>query len=96
MLIATFCLVIKDLFTAVEEKNGGKLTPDQISRVSLKLGEVLGDPGSHEVIQNEKGQVRSILFLFLSYHPSISYIVSDVNSCRLRLLAPERRRPSDN
>ncbi|KAF9648982.1 hypothetical protein BDM02DRAFT_3269018 [Thelephora ganbajun] len=49
--------LIKDLFAAVEEKNGGKLTPDQVTRVSLKLGEMLGDPDSHEVTQNEKGQL---------------------------------------
>jgi hypothetical protein len=55
--------VIKNLFAAVEEKNGRKLTPDQISRISLKLGEMLGNPVSHEVAQNEKGQVRSILFV---------------------------------
>jgi len=64
-LIATFCTVIKDLFAAVEEKNGGKLTPDQVSRVSLKLGEMLGNPDSHEVAQNEKGQVRHISFFHL-------------------------------
>ena len=56
-----FPAVIKDLFVAVEEKNGGKLTPDQLSRVSLKLGEMLGNPDSHEVTQNEKGQVRRLL-----------------------------------
>ena len=79
MLIITFCTVtvIKDLFTAVEEKNGGKLTPDQVSRVSLKLGEMLGNPDSHEVIQNEKGQVRRVLSL--SPHPSVSRIVSDTH-----------------
>ena len=54
--------MIKDLFAAVEEKNGGKLTPDQISRISLKLGAMLGDPDSHEVTQNENGQVCRILF----------------------------------
>ena len=57
-----FHAVIKDLFAAVEEKNGGKLTPDQLSRVSLKLGAMLGSPDSHEVTQNEKGQVRHALF----------------------------------
>ena len=46
---------------AVEEKNGGKLTSDQVSRISLKLGEMLGNPDSHEVTQDEKGQVRRIL-----------------------------------
>ena len=61
--------MIKDLFEAVEEKNGGKLTPDQITRVSLKLGEMLGDPDSHEVTQNEQGQVRRILFLFYLLPP---------------------------
>lgn len=49
--------LVKGLFAAMEEKNGGKLTPDQISRVSLKLGEMLGNPDSHEVTQNEKGQI---------------------------------------
>ena len=76
-LIAVFCTVIKDLFAAVEEKNGGKLTPDQISRISLKLGEMLGDPDSHEVAQNDKGQVRHVSFL--SSQPPVSYTVSDVN-----------------
>lgn len=58
-----FSAVIKDLFVAVEEKNGGKLTPDQVSRISVKLGEMLGNPGSHEVTQNEKGQVRRFFLL---------------------------------
>ncbi|KAF9789881.1 hypothetical protein BJ322DRAFT_1044706 [Thelephora terrestris] len=49
--------LVKDLYAAVEEKNGGKLTPDQISRISLKLGQLLGNPESHEVTQNEKGQI---------------------------------------
>ena len=66
-LIVTFYAVIKDLFSAVEEKNGGKLTPDQLSRVSLKLGAMLGSPDSHEVAQNEKGQVRSVLFAHLCH-----------------------------
>jgi hypothetical protein len=61
VLTTAFHTVIKDLFAAVEEKNGGKLTSDQVSRVSLKLGEMLGNPDSHEVIQNEKGQVRHVL-----------------------------------
>lgn len=65
---------MKDLFAAVEEKNGGKLTPDQITRVSLKLGEMLGNPDSHEVTQNEKGQVRRVSFCL-----SALCIVSDVN-----------------
>ena len=60
--------VVKDLFAAVEEKNGGKLTPDQISRISLKLGEMLGDAGSKEAAQNEKGQVRAAR----SYHTIVS------------------------
>jgi len=59
--------VINDLFAAVEEKNGGKLTPDQISRVSLKLGEMLGNPETHEVTQNEKGQVRNISLIVIVY-----------------------------
>jgi hypothetical protein len=67
--------VVKDLYAAVEEKNGGKLTPDQISRISLKLGQLLGNPESHEVIQNEKGQVRRSL----SYFPLLSSVVSDAN-----------------
>ena len=55
--------MIKDLFAAVEEKNGGKLTSDQLSRISLKLGEMLGNSDVHEVTQNEKGQVRHLSFL---------------------------------
>ena len=78
MLIIASCSVIKDLFAAVEEKNGGKLTPDQISQISLKLGEMLGNQDSHEVTQNEKGQVRRILF-FLSRRSSISCVVPGVN-----------------
>lgn len=62
MPITPFAAVVKDLFAAVGEKNGGKLTPDQISRVSLKLGEMLGNPDSHEVTQNEKGQVCHAFF----------------------------------
>ena len=64
--------MIQDLFAAVEEKNGGKLTPDQISRVSLKLGEMLGNPDSREVTQNEQGQVRHILLF--SYLPLIRIV----------------------
>ena len=72
-----FATVVKDLFAAVEEKNGGKLTPDQISRISLKLGQMLGNPESQEVTQNEKGQVRRVLFYFTLL--SVPSIVSDVN-----------------
>lgn len=73
-LIAPFHAVINDLFAAVEEKNGGRLTPDQLSRVSLKLGEMLGTQHAHEVNQNEKGQVRRVLFC-----SSVSDSESDIN-----------------
>ena len=77
MLITAFAAVVKDLFAAMEEKNGGKLTPDQISRVSLKLGEMLGNPDSHEVTQNEKGQV---CHAFPPSHPlSVPDTASGVN-----------------
>ena len=60
LIITFYPLVVNNLFAAVEEKNGGELTPDQISRISLKLGAMLGNPDSHEATQNEKGQVRNV------------------------------------
>lgn len=78
--------MITDLFAAVEEKNGGKLTPDQVSRVSLKLGEMLGNPDAHEVTQNEQGQVRHLLFFL--YILSLIRIVYCIR-CKLTLLDPE-------
>ena len=74
MLITASCLVIKDLFAAMEEKNGGKLMPDQISRASLKLSEMLGNPDPREVTQNEKGQVRRF-----PLPPSGVHVVSDID-----------------
>lgn len=73
----------------MEEKNGGKLSSDQLSRISLKLGQMLGNPGSHVVAQNEKGQVRQVLFFFSLL--SVLSIVSDAE-----LLDSERRRPASD
>lgn len=41
--------------------NGGSFTPDQVERLSNKLGQILGDIEDNSGRRNEKGEVRLVV-----------------------------------